>query len=300
MTKSTQLLKQRAQALQAPTQAKKQPRTIKDLIRAYEGEIAKALPAVMTPERFVRIALSAVSATPKLMECTQESLLGALLNSAQLGLEPNTPLGQAYLIPYNNKKEGTVECQFQIGYKGLLDLAYRTGDYQFIRAEAVHEGDEFSYSLGLDAELVHKPVFKNRGETYAYYAVYKLNNGGYNFVVMSREDVEQHKKKYSKAYNSPWNSDFDAMAKKTVLKQLLKYAPLKTDVARAVAEDSTIKSFDGTETDMSVVHDEYYDVEAVEVQDDGYSVDKETGEILMDGMTSAEVDAMLAQEGEGE
>ena len=287
MTKSTQLLKQRAQA---PTQAKKQPRTIKDLIRAYEGEIAKALPAVMTPERFVRIALSAVSATPKLMECTQESLLGALLNSAQLGLEPNTPLGQAYLIPYGN------QCQFQIGYKGLLDLAYRTGDYQFIRAEAVHEGDEFSYSLGLDAELIHKPVLKDRGDVYAYYAVYKLNNGGYNFVVMSKEDMKAHRRKYSKANNSPWNSNFDAMAKKTVLKQLLKYAPLKTDVARAVAEDSTIKSFDGTETDMSVVHDEYYDVEPVEVQDDGYSVDKETGEILMDGMTNAEVDAMLSAE----
>lgn len=291
MTKSTQLLKQRAQA---PTQAKKKPRTIKDLIRAYEGEIAKALPAVMTPERFVRIALSAVSATPKLMECTQESLLGALLNSAQLGLEPNTPLGQAYLIPYGN------QCQFQIGYKGLLDLAYRTGDYQFIRAEAVHDGDEFSYSLGLDAELVHKPVLKDRGEAYAYYAVYKLNNGGYNFVVMSRDDVEAHRRKYSKARKSPWDDNFDAMAKKTVLKQLLKYAPLKTDVARAVAEDSTIKRFDGTETDMSVVHDEFYDIEAVEVQDDGYSVDKETGEILMDGMTNAEVDAMLAQEGEGE
>ena len=292
MTKSTQLLKQRAQA---PAQAKKQPRTIKDLIRAYEGEIAKALPAVMTPERFVRIALSAVSATPKLMECTQESLLGALLNSAQLGLEPNTPLGQAYLIPYGN------QCQFQIGYKGLLDLAYRTGEYQFIRAEAVHEGDEFSYSLGLDAELMHKPVLKDRGDVYAYYAVYKLNNGGYNFVVMSKEDVDAHRRKYSKARKSPWDDNFDAMAKKTVLKQLLKYAPLKTDVARAVAEDSTIKSFDGSETDMSVVHDEYYDVEPVEVQDDGYSVDKETGEILMDGMTSAEVDAMLsAEEGEGE
>lgn len=288
MTKSTQLLKQRAQA---PAKAQKQPRTIKDLIRAYEGEIAKALPAVMTPERFVRIALSAVSATPKLMECTQESLLGALLNSAQLGLEPNTPLGQAYLIPYGN------QCQFQIGYKGLLDLAYRTGDYQFIRAEAVHEGDEFSYSLGLDAELVHKPALKDRGAAYAYYAVYKLNNGGYNFVVMSKEDVEAHRRKFSKARKSPWDDNFDAMAKKTVLKQLLKYAPLKTDVARAVAEDSTIKNFDGTETDMSVVQDEFYDVEAVEV-DDGYSVDKETGEILMDGMTSAEVDAMLAAEEE--
>lgn len=89
---------------------------IADLIKAMQPEIKKALPEVITVERFTRMALSALNTTPKLKECTQMSFLSALMNAAQLGLEPNTPLGQAYLIPYKNK--GVLECQFQIGYKG--------------------------------------------------------------------------------------------------------------------------------------------------------------------------------------
>lgn len=98
----------------------KRSMSIADLIKAMLPEIKKALPDVITPERFTRMALSALNTTPKLQECTQMSFLAALMNAAQLGLEPNTPLGQAYLIPFNNK--GTMECQFQIGYKGLIDL----------------------------------------------------------------------------------------------------------------------------------------------------------------------------------
>lgn len=274
-----------------------EPKSIKDLVKQMQPEIAKALPSVMTPERFTRIVISAVSGNKDLQACTAQSFLGAMMNAAQLGVEPNTPLGQAYLIPYKNRKEGTVECQFQLGYKGLLDLAYRTGEYQSIAAYTVYENDFFEYELGLDAVLKHKPAMSNRGNAIAYYAVYHLKNGGNGFVVMSREDVEQHKKKYSKAYNSPWNSDFDAMAKKTVIKQLLKYAPLKSELASAIAQDGTVKTFDGKETDMSLVADQsdYYDIEPVE-EDDGVTVDPETGEVLMDGMTSAEVDAMLAAE----
>ena len=121
--------------------SKKQPQTIKDYINAMSGEIAKALPQVMTPERFKRIALSAVSNTPKLGNCTPQSFLGAMMNAAQLGLEPNTPLGQAYLIPFENRKKGITECQFQIGYKGLIDLAYRSGEVKMIDAQTVYEND---------------------------------------------------------------------------------------------------------------------------------------------------------------
>ena len=94
--------------------------SIADLIKAMEPEIKKALPEVITPERFTRMALSALNTTPKLQECTQISFLAALMNAAQLGLEPNTPLGQAYLIPFKNKN--VMECQFQIGYKCLIEL----------------------------------------------------------------------------------------------------------------------------------------------------------------------------------
>lgn len=241
---------------------KKPGNDIKGLIVKMEGEIKKALPKTMTPERFTRITLSALSSQPKLQECTQMSFLAAMMNAAQLGLEPNTPLGQAYLIPYRNK--GVMECSFQIGYQGLLDLCYRTGEYKDIYAYEVHENDEFEYELGLEPKLVHKPALTNRGPVIAYYAVYHTKNGGQNMIVASREDIQRHAEQYSKSYHSsssPWQTSFDAMAKKTVLKQLLKYAPKTTELASAMANDETIKS--SIAEDMTLVQDEtdYIDIE---------------------------------------
>lgn len=203
------------------------PKTIIDFVNdpAMQSQFAKALPAVMTPERFTRIVLTALRNNPKLVACDRSSFLAAVMSSAQLGLEPNTPLGQAYLIPYGN------ECQFQIGYKGLIDLAYRSGEVSIIQAQTVYEKDEFVYELGLEAKLIHKPCMKgDRGEAIAYYAIFKMKNGGENFAVMSKDDVVKFAKKKSKAFNNgPWQTDFDAMAKKTVLKQVLKYAPIHSE-----------------------------------------------------------------------
>ena len=219
------------------------PKTIKQWITTMEPEIKKALPSVITPERFTRMALTAVSSNPKLAECTPESFMGSLMQSAQLGLEPNTPLGQAYLIPYKNK--GIMEAQFQIGYKGLIDLAHRSGEFQMIDAHEVYENDEFDYVYGLEPVLKHVPRLNGRGKVIAYYAVFTLKNGGHGFVVMSREDIEIHAKTYSQAFKqgwtSPWQTNFDEMAKKTVLKKVLKYAPIKTEFVRAMAQDETIK-----------------------------------------------------------
>lgn len=167
--------------------------SIKDYIKMYEGQIAKALPSVLTPERFSRMVLTALTKTPKLAECTPESFIASMLTSAQLGLEPNTPLGQAYLIPYGNK------CEFQIGYKGLLELAHRSGEIKTLEARCVYENDEFNLEYGLNANLVHKPSFKNKGDLIGIYAVYHTVNGGYAFEFMSKEDIERHKIQYSKS-----------------------------------------------------------------------------------------------------
>ncbi len=250
------------------------PVTIKDYINQMQGEIAKALPKVMTPERFTRIALSAVSNTPELANCTPKSFLAAMMNAAQLGLEPNTPLGQAYLIPYRNK--GTLECQFQVGYKGLIDLAYRSGDVKTIQAHVVYEHDEFEYELGLEPKLRHIPAKDNRGEPIWFYAVFKLINGGEGFEVMSIEDVRNHAKKYSKSYSSsysPWTTSFEEMAKKTVIKKVLKYAPMKTDFVRAVAEDETIKH--DIDFDMSMVPNDVVEADYTETTE----TDNATGEV---------------------
>lgn len=219
--------------------------TLQAMIQQMQGEIAKALPSVMTPERFTRIALSTVSANPKLAECTPMSFLGAMMTAAQLGMEPNTPLGQAYLLPRYNGKTRQMECSFQLGYKGLIDLAYRSGEIASIYAYTVYANDEFSYELGLEQKLRHVPAMKDRGEPIAFYGGYKTKDGGYGFTVMSIEDVRKHAQRYSesvkKGYSSPWDSAFEEMAKKTVLKAALKYAPLKTEFARAMATDETAK-----------------------------------------------------------
>ena len=216
---------------------------LKGLLMNMQGQIAKALPSVLTPERYTRMVMTALSTNPQLQQCTPESFLGAVMQAAQLGVEPNTPLGQAYLIPFRNK--GRLEVQFQLGYKAYLDLAYRSGEVTIIDAQAVHKNDEFEYEYGLDPKLKFKPALTDRGEVIAYYAMFKTKMGGFNFIVMSKEDIVNHAKQYSQSFGSsfsPWKSNFDSMAKKTVLKQVLKYAPLKSEFAKNLAADETIKT----------------------------------------------------------
>ena len=216
--------------------------TIPDMVKAMMPEIKKALPDVLTPERFTRIALSALNNNPTLQKCTPMSFLAAMMNAAQLGLEPNTPLGQAYLIPFKNK--GVLETQFQIGYKGLIDLAYRNGQMQTIQAQSVYENDEFYYEYGLEPKLVHRPASSDRGELVYFYGLFRTVNGGYGFSVMSKNEMDIYAKTYSKAFDSsysPWKTNYEEMAKKTVIKQALKYAPIKTDLQRALSTDYSIK-----------------------------------------------------------
>ena len=247
-------------------------KTMQTYIKAMEGEIKKALPSVITPERFTRMVLSALSVNPKLASCTPKSFLGAMMSAAQLGLEPNTPLGQAYLIPFKNK--GIDEVQFQIGYKGLIDLAYRSGEVEVVQAQIVYENDDFECQYGLEPKLTHKPADKDRGEPIKVYAVFKTKSGGYGFEVMSMDDVRLHAKKYSKAYSSgfsPWSTNFEEMAKKTVLKRVLKYAPMKSDFVRGIVQDETIKS---------EISDDMYSVNDEAVYEADYTdVDENTGEV---------------------
>lgn len=257
----------------ASMKATPEKKTMQQYIKSMESEIAKALPSVITPERFTRIVLSAISVNPKLGQCTPSSFLGAMMTSAQLGLEVNTPLGQAYVLPYMNK--GQLEAQFQLGYKGLIDLAYRSGEVEVIQAHVVYANDEFSCEYGLNPKLVHKPAESDRGEPVKVYAVFKTKSGGYGYEVMSMDDVRKHAEKYSKAYGtgfSPWKTSFEEMAKKTVLKRVLKYAPLKSDFVRAAVQDEVIKND---------IAKDMYEVPAENIIDADYTdLDPETGEVI--------------------
>lgn len=164
-------------------------KSMQALVQSMMPQIQKALPSVLTGERFARMVLTALSSTPQLSECTPQSFMGAMMQAAQLGVEPNTPLGQAYLIPYRN--HGRLECQFQLGYKGLIDLAYRSGEITDVTAHEVHENDEFEYELGLTPKLRHVPALKDRGRVTMYYAIWHTKAGGYGFEVMSVEDIQK-------------------------------------------------------------------------------------------------------------
>lgn len=222
------------------------PKSVKDLIEIRMPEIQKVLPSVISPQQFLRLTLNAIQSTPHLMECTMPSFYGAVMQCAQLGLKPNVN-GEAYLIPFkNNKKGGVYECQFIVGYKGLMLLARRSGEVANIDAQTVYENDEFDLSYGFDPVLVHKPYLKgDRGKPVGFYATVMLKDGGKSAHYMTVEDAQKYGKRYSKAYNnSPWMTDFEAMAKKSCLRQVLKYAPMSTDVDGAIRTDEKVLKFE--------------------------------------------------------
>lgn len=199
------------------------PTSLAQLIDRMRPEMARALPAHMNADRMARIATTLLRQTPKLGQCTQESFLGALMTCAQLGLEPG-PLGEAYLVPYGNV------VTFIPGYRGLIKLAYQSGQLQNIDAHVVHDGDDFEYEYGLTPVLRHRPARGNPGATIAVYAVATLKDGGSAFVVMSVDDVEAIRARSRAGKNGPWVTDWDAMARKSCIKQLVKFLPLSTEM----------------------------------------------------------------------
>lgn len=233
------------------TKAAAQPGTLKleDLIKNSADQLKMALPAHMRPERIVRIALTTLKMNPTLYQCDPYTFLGALFQAAQLGLEVNLN-GEAYIIPYRVK--GVLQAQFQIGYQGLIKLFWNHQSALSLQAEAIHEKDVFSYDNGT-GEIHHKPdiLLEDRGRVIGYYAVGALANGGRTIKVMSYSEVLAFAKRYSKCYdkqsgkfmpNTPWATEFDAMAKKTVIKQLMKLLPKSVEIQRALAADETVKS----------------------------------------------------------
>lgn len=217
-----------------------------NLLESYRDEMMRALPKVITPEKMIRVSLTALNKNPKLLECTSTSLIGSILTSAQLGLLPDEVLGEAYLIPYNNNRAQRVECQFIIGYKGLCKLAYNSGVVKSIQAKAVFTGDVFEYELGLNEKLRHVPSGnKNPADITHFYAVVKMTTGPEAYVmnVMTRQEVEKIRDdspnyKYAKFKETTvWGKYFEEMGQKTVLRKLMKFVPLSSDAQRALNQD---------------------------------------------------------------
>lgn len=252
--------------------------TLAELLMKMAPEMAKALPKHISSDRMNRIAMTALRTTPDLANCTQASFLGAVLSAAQLGLEPNTPLAQAYLIPYRNR--GTLECQLQIGYQGMLELARRSGQVSSIYAEAVYEGDTFEVKLGLERDIKHIPSGADDREEKALthvYAVAKLRSGDVVFVVLTRSQIEKYKRR-GKGAQPAWQTDFEAMAKKTAVRRLFTWMPKSAEMAQAATVDEApeigrqLAAFDPSVTSALEAHG----VEVAELPPH----DEATGEVL--------------------
>ncbi|NPV52175.1 MAG: recombination protein RecT [Firmicutes bacterium] len=243
--------------------------TIAAYLKRMEPEIKRALPKHMDPDRLTRIALTTIRTNPKLLKCSVQSLMAAVMTAAQLGLEPGL-LGHCYIIPYSG------EAQFQIGYKGLIDLARRSGNIESIAAHEVCENDEFEFEYGLNEKLRHKPALKDRGRVILFYAYAKFRDGGHQIEVMSIDEIEQIRKRSKAGNTGPWVTDYVEMGKKTVVKRLCKYLPISVEVMRGIAQDETIKR--EIKEDMTEVPDvtETIDVTAAEVQDEGVEGSEKT------------------------
>jgi len=203
---------------------------------SMQAQIKAALPRHMTPERLARIVTTEIRKVPKLAECTPVSFFGAVIQCAQLGLEPGNALGHAYLLPYGK------DVQLIIGYRGMIDLARRSGQIVSIDARAVYEGDKFECTLGLDPHIDHVPDWNNPNRTKAdklqfVYAVAKLKDGGIQFDVMSRAEIEGIRARSKAGNGGPWKTDYTAMALKSVVRRLFKFLPVSIEMQTAVGLD---------------------------------------------------------------
>jgi recombination protein RecT len=254
------------------------------LLQQKKGELAKMLPKTLSIERLLKVAQIAATTTPALAKCDVPSLVGAIGQCAQMGLEPNTVLGHAYLVPFNTKRKGTDgqerwvnSVQVIIGYKGLIDLARRSGQIVSIAAHEVCENDRFELVYGLDEKLAHVPAMGERGAVIGFYAVARLKDGGHSFEFMSTHQVQEiMRATQSKGKYGPWLEHFVEMGRKTAIRRLAKYLPLSIEFQTAVALDNQAEA--GRDQKLDTIDGDF-----MLVQDDdapqGDKVDQETGEI---------------------
>jgi recombination protein RecT len=206
-----------------------------------KGQIAAALPASMSAERMIRQTLTLVQSNPKLMDCTQISVLAGIIRAAELGLELNGALGHAYLIPRYSKTEKSQVAHFQLGYKGFINLAFRTGKVLSFPLRTVHDLDVFQIRYGTDQGIRHLPKLNGlRGNVTGFYAAVQLVGGGVDFEYMSLPEIIEHRDRYRSSKEgeySPWDDFFEAMALKTPCRKLAKRLPLSSEFQTAAAED---------------------------------------------------------------
>jgi len=284
------------------------PQTIAGLLTdpKIKAQIALALPKHITADRLARIALTEVRKAPKLAQCDQTSFLGAIMQCAALGLEPGGALGHCYLIPFENRRANRTEVQFIVGYRGMIDLARRSGQIVSLTARAVRKGDEFSYCYGLDETIHHVPAEGERGEITHVYAVAKLRDGGVQFEVMSIADVHKVRDssqgyktavRYAKpgqAPNTPWTEHEEPMALKTVTRRLFKWLPVSIEMQSAIANDERADAGIAQDTPL-VIDGDYAVADAGDMQPESEPQAGLTAQEVHDALAAATTPDALAE-----
>lgn len=242
--------------------ATNKPQTLADIINtpSMKNQLAMALPKHMNADRMARIITTEIRKTPALANANAQSFLGAVVQCSQLGLEPGGALGHAYLLPFGNgkAKDGKSNVQLIIGYRGMIDLARRSGQIISISARTVRESDEFEYEYGLEESLKHIPNGDEDAPISHVYAVAKLKDGGIQFEVMTVNQIEKVRKQSKAGDNGPWVSHWEEMAKKTVIRRLFKYLPVSIEIQQAVILDEKAEA--GISQDNEFVLDAEFNV----------------------------------------
>lgn len=260
-----------------------QANDFKSILKHAWPRMEAVMPKHMSPERMYQVALSAYNKTPRLSECTPQSVLGCLMQCTALGMEPSAVdgLGRAYIIPFNNRKTGRMEATFILGYKGMIDLARRSGQLTDISARAVHAGDSFEYRFGLDEELIHvpSPDYDGTQPITHVYCVAHFRDGGHYIEVMTKSEVDAVRKRSKSANSGPWVTDYEAMAKKTVVRRAFPFMPVSVEQQAQVLADERVPVVSEEEAGAFEFADEpAYDSEP-EADEPPANVDPETGEV---------------------
>lgn len=228
--------------------AKETAQTVNKMLAKNRAAILATLPQGFNLDRMCRTLINAISTTPQIAECTPASIFLSSVRAFSLGIEPNGALQEGYLVPYWNSKKACEEAQFMPGYRGLIALARRSGEIATIYARTVHEKDTFEVVEGTKREIIHKPDYtQSRGDYVCFYAVFILKSGEVDFEVMTVAEIDAIRARSKAEKNGPWVTDYDEMAKKTVLRRLLKRAPMSVELASSVNLDNkaAMGDFDG-------------------------------------------------------
>ena len=241
----------------------------------YKKLINNTLGSPQRAARFVTAITSAVSTNPALSECDASTILSAGLLGEGLNLSPSPQLGQYYLVPFNDNKNGRKVAQFQLGYKGYIQLAIRSGQYKKLNVLPIKEGELVSFdplNEEMQVRLIEDETEREKAATIGYYAMFEYTNGFKKAIYWSREKMESHAEKYSKGYKvrkgyTFWEKDFDAMACKTMLRQLIsKWGIMSIEMQKALESDSGVIGESGTVdyVDAPSIEDNYVDPAAEE------------------------------------